>query len=359
MVYCKVITDIEITGFVKTEKQRKTYKNYDNDPRGDYLLTPLHAKSGTEASTYEYIFPNGQAWKPPQGRYPTYSVESLQRLVDEKRIYLDPLGKKTPQRKTYWHETSQRMRPTTFWPYVEFGSTRQANGELRSILGRGEFANPKPSKLIRSCIDLVAGTNDIILDSFAGSGTTAHAVLGLNRADGGNRKFILVECEDYADTVTAERMRRVIKGVPGASDKDLGEGLGGSFTYCTLGDPIDAEGMLSGDVMPTFGALAAYLLHTAKAIWSGEGTLERLNNDGLFYSTTETDYYLLYEPDVDWLRSNEAMLNEERMKRISEVEKPAVVFGAGKHMGQRTLTERGITFCQLPYEMHWPLAEAR
>ena len=84
---------------------------------------------------------------------------------------------------------------------------------------------------------MVCNENDIILDSFAGSGTTAHAVLDLNREDGGNRKFILIECEDYADTITAERVRRVINGVPDARDDALREGLGGSFTYCTLGKP--------------------------------------------------------------------------------------------------------------------------
>ena len=85
---------------------------------------------------------------------------------------------------------------------------------------------------------MATGSQDsIILDSFAGSGTTAHAVLALNKEDGGNRKFILVECEDYADSITAERVRRVINGVPGARDAALREGLGGSFTYCTWAPP--------------------------------------------------------------------------------------------------------------------------
>ena len=83
------------------------------------------------------------------------------------------------------------------------------------------------------------------MDSFAGSGTTAQAVLALNKEDGGNRKFILVECEDYADTITAERVRRVINGVPKAKDENLKSGLGGSFTYCTLGDEISSLLFLS------------------------------------------------------------------------------------------------------------------
>ena len=100
------------------------------------------------------------------------------------------------------------------------------------------FPYPKAVGLITDLLRIGApGPNDIILDSFAGSGTTAHAVLALNREDGGNRRFVLVECEDCEDSITAERVRRVIKGVPEARDPALRQGLGGSFTYCTLGDP--------------------------------------------------------------------------------------------------------------------------
>ena len=85
----------------------------------------------------------------------------------------------------------------------------------------------------------------------------------MNKEDGGNRKFILIECEDYTDTITAERVRRVINGVPDARDAALREGLGGSFTYCTLGKPIEVETMLTGKVLPPYAALATNLLFTA------------------------------------------------------------------------------------------------
>ncbi len=222
--------------------------------------------------------------------------------------------------------------------------------------GERLFDFPKSVALLEDVMRFAnVGPDDIVLDSFAGSGTTAHAVLALNKEDGGNRKFILVECEDYADTITAERVRRVINGVPSARDAALREGLGGSFTYCTLGEPIDAEGMLTGAALPSYAALAAYLLHTASGVSAGEVALVPQNEDGLFYSDDSTDYYLLYEPSVDWLRSNEAILNEERAERICAASrqegKKALVFGAGKYIGQRELTDMGITFCQLPYEM--------
>ena len=129
------------------------------------------------------------------------------------------------------------------------------------------------------------------------------------------------------------------------------ESLGGSFTYCELGEPIGIEEMLSGGLLPSFESLARYLFYTASGV-SAEGALQPQNEDGLFYQYDRADYYLLYEPDVEYLRSDEAMLDMERARRIKERGKRAVVFAAGKYMGQRDLTEMGITFCQLPYELY-------
>ena len=223
---------------------------------------------------------------------------------------------------------------------------------LKALLdGDTAFDYPKSTDLIKRLIELGTSSDSIVLDSFAGSGTTAHAVLSLNQADGGNRKFILVECEDYADTITAERVRRVINGVPTARDKTLQAGLGGSFTYCTLGDPIDPEGMLTGENLPEWSALAAYLLHTASGV-AAAGELTPLDDNGLFYETDTAAWYLLYQPEIDWLRSPAAVLTEERANSIQGRGKAAYVFAADKYIGQRTLTDLNITFCQLPYELH-------
>ncbi len=224
------------------------------------------------------------------------------------------------------------------------------NSELKQI--GLQFPSPKPSGLLSTLIDVVASPDAIVLDSFAGSGTTGHAVLALNQADGGNRKFIMVECEDYADRITAERMRRVIDGVPGAKDAALRSGLGGSFTYCTLGEPIDAEGMLTGEALPEYSDLAAHLLYTSCGVTLREPPSH--SDMEPFYSDAATgiDYYLIYRPDVEWLRSNEAMLFDYMADSIARRGKAAVVFGAGKYISQRDLTHRNITFCQLPYELH-------
>ena len=280
--------------------------------------------------------------KPPTGRHWMYSKDRAKEMIESGRLRANPRSGK-PQ--YLLDESNQTMLDTNWTDIQEYDNKFNfPNGE-------------KNVELINRLIGVIDDKDAIVLDSFAGSGTTAHAVLALNKEDGGNRKFILVECEDYADTLTAERVRRVINGVPSARDKSLQEGLGGSFTYCTLGEPIELEEMLTGAALPLYSALAAYLLHTASGGMSaGSAELERQNDDGLFYTNGATNYYLLYEPDLDWLCGNEGILNEERARRISAASRgsgrKAIVFGPGKYIGQRELTSMGITFCQLPYEMH-------
>ena len=235
-------------------------------------------------------------------------------------------------------------------------SSGNGTAALKQIFGSKIFNNPKPVHLLADLIKLSTNQDAIILDSFAGSGTIAHAVLALNKEDGGNRKFILIECEDYADNITAERVRRVMNGVPNARDASLREGLGGSFTYCTLGAPMEIEGMLTGDALPAYETLAAYLLHTASGAAQGTSQLSSKNDDGLFHTGEKIDYYMLYKPDLEYLRSNEAMFTQDRTERIRDTScqngKRATVYAPGKYMSQKNLTPMGITFCQLPHALH-------
>ena len=333
------------------------FSNPDDDPRGPWVADPMDAPNIRENLTYEIVNPNtGSVYLPPEGRCWRFNRERFDDALNDDRIIFGKSGNARPQYKRFLSEALERgTNIFTIWSDV--GTATDATRQLQQIFGRGSsFPTPKPVDLIEKIIRVATNKDSLVLDSFAGSGTTAQAVLELNKKDGGNRKFLLAECEDYADTLTAERMRRVIKGISDARDKSLREGLGGSFTYCTLGPPMEIEGMLTGEALPSYSALAAYLLHTASGISAGAATLDRQNDDGLFYSTGATDFYLLYEPEPDWLCSNEGILNEERARRISSASRgngrKATVFGPGKYIGQRDLTPMGITFCQLPYEMH-------
>ena len=355
--YAKNLDVCEIGVLPRTPEMDKSYKNPDQDPKGPWKATPLHAKSGRDQDRYSLEFSNGVTWHCPEGRFPRYTQERLMELYNDGQLYFGKSGKSQPNKKTYLAEVKQGKTVGSLWPYQEVGSTHQANEELASLMGKGIFNNPKGTKLIQRVFQTAnLSSNDIVLDSFAGSGTTAHAVLALNKEDGGNRKFILIECEDYADTITAERVRRVIDGVPDASDDALRDGLGGSFTYCTLGKPIEVETMLTGEGLPEFSALAANLLLTKSGTAIGSDTLAPKNSDGLFYSDDENDYYLLYRPDLDYLRSDDAVFNLERAERIrdacGENGRKAIVYAAGKYIGQRELTGMDIVFCQLPDALH-------
>ena len=351
VVYAKSLEDLKRLKSFNGLPLTGNFTNPDHDPRGPWASKPWKSGSGQTGTRYNITTPTGviydEEWLGTQ--------DTFEALLADRRISFSRQGSGLPRKKYYESERFEEGQVAhNFWGHGEFGSNQEASREIREI--GIAFDNPKPIRLIKSIVQIFSSKDSIILDSFAGSGTTVHAVLALNKEDGGNRKFILVECEEYADTVTAERVRRVIKGVPNARDETLREGLGGSFTYCTLGDPIEIEGMLTGGALPSYSALAAYLLHTATGVSVGEAALEPKDADGLFFSDATNNNYLIYKPSVDFLASNEAMLNEARAKRISDASstegKKAVVFGPGKYMSQRELTRMGIIFCQLPYEMH-------
>lgn len=268
-------------------------------------------------------------------------------------------GRNVVYRKAYSRSATGdlvRSKLKTIWKERRF-HTEVGNNEVQEI--GIKFENPKPRALIEEVLSFFPTEDLIILDSFAGSGTSAHAALSLNNDDGGNRHFVLIESEDYADTVTAERVRRVIKGVQSAKDDALKSGLGGSFTYCDLGEPMDLERFFAGEgEAPDLESVARYVAWTA----TGE-TLEPDDGPDGFVGRAGNDrLHLLYKPDPKWMRSNEAMLDLTTAERIAKAAKadggrPTLVFAAGKLMGQRKLTELGLTFCQLPYSVHRILGE--
>lgn len=152
------------------------------------------------------------------------------------RFFFTKSGKGGIARKTYLENVGGKL-PTNFWPYIDVGHTDEAKKQMLAIFeGRATFDTPKPTRLVERILQIAGDKDMLVLDSFSGSGTTAHAVLNMNKADDGHRKFILVEMMDYAETITAERVRRVIDGY--GEGKNAVEGTGGSFSYYELGEPL-------------------------------------------------------------------------------------------------------------------------
>jgi len=229
-------------------------------------------------------------------------------------------------------------------------TTAHGSIELNTIFGKQVFDYPKPSCLIKEMVSLITHDDNtaIVLDSFAGSGTTAQAVLELNKEDGGNRKFILVEMEDYADKITAERVRRVIKGIPKAADEVLKKGLGGSFSYFELGNPIIPENLLTGKNMPSYRELARYVFYTATGEEFKEKAVDEKRN--FIGETAQYEAYLFYKPDVEYLKKTALTL--DMAKSLPASKKKRLIFAPAKFLDQEQLDTYNIHFSQLPFEIY-------
>ncbi|MCY4612374.1 MAG: site-specific DNA-methyltransferase [Nitrospira sp.] len=355
LVVAKNVDAMDFNPVPLSTTQTNKFTNPDNDPRGPWVSTDYTAQGWRPNQVYELVTPGGVKYAPPPGRCWVNVESAYRKLVSEGRMWFGNDGKARPRAKTYLNESSG-VRAWTWWSNQECGHNQEAKKEINAIIGfDAPFDTPKPTRLIKRILQITTDKNSIILDSFAGSGTTAHAVLALNKEDGGNRKFIIVECEDYANKITAERVRRTIKGVSNVKDETLKNGLSGSFTYCTLGDEISPEKMLTGENLPDYETLARHLVYTATG-QAPDKIRKVKDRDGFFYETNDRLFYLIYEPDLAFLRSADSALNSDLAERIAKQakkkKKTAIVFATHKFMGQKELTGMGITFCGLPYEIY-------
>lgn len=206
--------------------------NPDNDPRGPWFsgnISRNGIKSTTGSKYYTIVNPAGESFT----RNWTLTKEEYEEALRDNRIYFAKGGAGVPRLKIFPSNTSELIQSSLF---TDVHTSITGKNELKSIFGEAPFQFPKPTTLIYRLMQLITDKDSIILDSFAGSGTTAHAVLNLNKQDGGNRKFILVELGDYAENITAERVRRVISGY--GEGKNAVEGTGGSFDFYELGDTL-------------------------------------------------------------------------------------------------------------------------
>lgn len=429
------------------DEQEDRYLNVDNDPRGPWSSSDYTCnKTADERPNLYYAIrqPNsGEEIWPSKHRVWAYERSVHLKHVENAALWWGADGTASrPRLKRFRSGVQEGTVPSTWWTRDFAGDNQQSKRELIEVFS-GEpvgFATPKPILLLERILEIGVSKDALILDSFAGSGTTAHAVLKANAKDGGSRKFILVEGEDYADRLTAERVRRAIKGyawsgtqretlleekitltqfkkaddwlrkidaikraegladdadkgadlveqaqAPSASKRkrfdkietkiddgvlrvegvrkvsQMADGLGGEFTYCTLGEAVELDKLLSGERLPAFEALGAWLFYTATG-----GTLPPLPKKAPAHYLGEAldkHVWLIYQPDLRFLKSPDAALILSRAqamqqwglahdKALGRAPKGHLVFAPAKYLSNKQLKECGVDYAPLPFALY-------
>ena len=201
LCYSKKSNMVQSNGLHRGEAD-KLYKNLDNDPRGVWQSDNFSVGPAVEAKIYEITTPSGRTILPPSGRCWLLTKERYVEFLKDNRIWFGAKGDNVPRLKRFLSEVKNTVTPMTIWKYSEVGHSQSASQELKKLFDdKAVFSYPKPIDLIKRCLQLYTTKDDIILDFFAGSSTTAHAVIELNSEDKGNRRFIMVQIDEPIDAV--------------------------------------------------------------------------------------------------------------------------------------------------------------
>lgn len=380
----------------RTEKMDSLYKNVDNDPRGAWRNTTPYAPGAATHQgmvyaiqhpfTGEFLYPaNGSCWRYQQEQMLEYMngwcKYELKNLHDENKraevcgvsipsVKENVLGivltdsveiSKTHARKVYqrgnwpryfftrngmgglgrktYLENLEGKPATNLWGHIDTGHTDEAAKILKAIFGgKTTFDTPKPPRLIERILQIASNPNSIILDSFAGSGTTAHAVLNMNKQDGGNRKFILVEMGDYAESITAERVRRVINGY-GEGNKAV-EGTGGGFSFYELGEALLINGMLNPNAAEEKIRAYVYYTETRCALPAASE-----NEKHLLGVHENHAYYFYYEAD------RMTTLNRTFLQTIQTRAEGYLIYADSNTLSAEDMARFHITFKKIPRDI--------
>lgn len=297
----------------------------------------------------------GEEIWPKRTRVWAYSLEEHTRHVAEDLIYWGKGGKgKVPAYKRYKHalRNVDGIVPQTLWMHDFAGHTDIARKDLREVLfdvpSISDFATPKPAQLIQRILQIATDKDSLILDSFAGSGTTGHAVLKQNAEDGGNRRFILVEMEPHiARNITAERVRRVAEGYTNAKGEPVA-GLGSGFRYCELGEPLfDEHGTIRDTVR--FADLARHVYFNEAGEPLPDDSVANTPLIGIHHGV---GIYLLYNGILhDHSEDGGNVLTRAVLAQLPPFDGPKIIYGAGCLLGQGRLQAERIRFRQTPYQV--------
>jgi len=334
-----------------SEEVKGRYGNPDNDPRGPWQSISLNAQAGhgTPSQFYTIVTPGGRRLDPPKGRCWSVTEPRLKELITDNRVWFGANGNNAPRLKKFLSEITKGLTPHTLWRADEVGTTDSATKLLLQIFGgESKFDSPKPPELVERVLRIATQPGDLVLDSFAGSGTTGHAVLTLNKQGNGDRRFILVEMESkIAQEVTAERVRRVAEGYTNSQGERV-DGLGGGFRFCELGEPLfDETGKIRDTVNFADLARHVYFSETGEPL-----PRERVTKSPFLGACRGVGIYLLYNGILGDKRANGGnVLTRAELAQLPPFDGPKVIYCAGCLLGRDRLQTERIIVRQTPYEI--------
>jgi adenine-specific DNA-methyltransferase len=324
------------TKFKGIQKDYKNYSNPDDDPRGSWTLGDLTVgmtKDQRPNQFFDLIDPKTNiVYSPSPKRVWTYFPDTMNTKISEGRVVFPKTSSGRPMLKRYLNDLKTEINPLSSWMSNEayqIGLNSEGTKVIQSLFDEKVFDYPKPVSLIELIISQINSKNSIILDSFAGSGTTAHAVLNLNKQDGGNRKFILIEMQDYAESITAERVKRVIKGY----------GTGGDFSYFELGEPI----FLDNDMLNE----AIGIEKIEEYVWFSEtkSNYEVQQEKYLLGKKDQTAYYFYYQKD------NMTTLNESFLRTLKTKAEQYIIYADNCLLEEKLMSKYHIIFKKIPRDI--------
>ncbi|MBO9474009.1 site-specific DNA-methyltransferase [Shimia sp. R10_1] len=341
----------------RSEENNAHYSNPDDDPNGPWFAGNLSSPNPRENLRYQISHPDGRALEPPANGWRWSKQQVEEKIASGEIVFTDT--SRGILRKTYLKD-QKGLAPSSLWVDIdETGHNRNAKYELKNIFPEVPtselFPTPKPTKFVEKILRIATKADDLVMDTFSGSGTTGHAVLNLNKQDGGNRQFILVEMDEkIASEITGERLRRVVNGYDkgGDSVKPV-EGLGGGFRYCRLGTPLfDEFGDIDGAV--SFPDLAAHVFFSE----TGAPIPQRVDGSTPLVGQHGAQIvYLLYsEPEQGFARIEAGnVLTPDMLTNLPAAPDgfvgERVVYAEGCTVSADRLKAEGIVFKQIPYSI--------
>ena len=329
------------------QEQTKAYKNPDNDPRGSWVSTDFTGQTGhaTPSQFYTIVAPNGKKHPPPAGRCWALAESTFYNLVKDGRVWFGKDGNARPRLKRYLSK-SKGVNAWTWWQNTEVGHNQESKKEMHQLFsGQELFDTPKPERLLHRIISLSSNEEDLILDSFLGSGSTiavAHKM---------NRRYIGIEMGEHAETHCQPRLKKVVDGEQGGISKAVEWQGGGGFHYYRLGPTVfDEYGAIRPDIR--FAELASHVWYLETHTPLTHESLTQRSKSPLLGIHNGTAYYLLYNGILGDRRPQGGnVLTGPILAELPKHDGPKVIYGESSRLGAARLQKEAITFKQIPYDV--------